>query len=37
VLHAEEISQEEHPFSCEIVLPPLAAVFFRARKKQTET
>ena len=32
VLHAEEIPQEEHPFSCEIVLPPLAAVFFRIRK-----
>ena len=32
VLHAEEIPQEEHPFSCEIVLPPLAAVFFRCRK-----
>jgi 1,4-alpha-glucan branching enzyme len=32
VLRAEEIPQEEHPFSCEIVLPPLAAVFFRARK-----
>ena len=31
-LHAEEIPQEEHPFSCEIVLPPLAAVFFRCRK-----
>ena len=29
---AEEIPQEEHPFSCEIVLPPLAAVFFRVRK-----
>ncbi|MBQ6382374.1 MAG: 1,4-alpha-glucan branching protein GlgB [Clostridia bacterium] len=33
VLRAEEIPQEEHPFSCEIVLPPLAAVFFRSRKK----
>lgn len=33
VLHAEEIPQEEHPFSCEIVLPPLAAVFFRCQKK----
>ena len=32
VLHAEEIPQEEHPFSCEIVLPPLAAVFFKVRK-----
>ena len=31
-LRAEEVPQEEHPFSCEIVLPPLAAVFFRARK-----
>ena len=29
---AEEIPQEEHPFSCEIVLPPLAAVFFRVQK-----
>ena len=28
----EEIPQEEHPYSCEIVLPPLAAVFFRVRK-----
>ena len=28
-LRAEEVPQEEHPFSCEIVLPPLAAVFFR--------
>ena len=37
VLHAEEIPQEEHPFSCEIVLPPLAAVFFRCQKAlQTE-
>ena len=34
VLQAEEIPQEEHPFSCEIVLPPLAAVFFRVKKKQ---
>ncbi|QTE71795.1 1,4-alpha-glucan branching protein GlgB [Clostridiales bacterium FE2011] len=34
VLHAEEIPQEEHPFSCEIVLPPLAAVFFRVQKKE---
>ena len=33
VLHAEEIPQEEHPFSCEIVLPPLAAVFFKVKKK----
>ena len=33
VLHAEEIPQEEHPFSCEIVLPPLAAVFFRVKEK----
>ncbi len=33
VLHAEELPQEAHPFSCEIVLPPLAAVFFRVRKK----
>ena len=32
VARAEEIPQEEHPFSCEIVLPPLAAVFFRVRK-----
>ena len=32
VLHAEEIPQEEHPFSCELVLPPLAAVFFRVQK-----
>ncbi|MBR6165176.1 MAG: 1,4-alpha-glucan branching protein GlgB [Clostridia bacterium] len=36
VLHTEEIPQEEHPFSCEIVLPPLAAVFFRVRKSQGE-
>ena len=34
VLHAEEIPQEEHPFSCEIVVPPLAAVFFRVQKKE---
>ena len=34
VLRAEEIPQEEHPFSCEIVLPPLAAVFFRCRTQQ---
>ena len=33
VLHAEEIPQEEHSFSCEIVLPPLAAVFFRVKEK----
>ena len=33
-LHAEEIPQEEHSFSCEIVLPPLAAVFFRVQKKR---
>ncbi|MBR3333700.1 MAG: 1,4-alpha-glucan branching protein GlgB [Clostridia bacterium] len=33
VLRAEVIPQEEHPFSCEIVLPPLAAVFFRVQKK----
>ena len=33
-LHADEIPQEEHPFSCEIVLPPLAAVFFRVQKKK---
>ncbi|MBR6966139.1 MAG: 1,4-alpha-glucan branching protein GlgB [Clostridia bacterium] len=32
-LQAEEMPQEEHPFSCEIVLPPLAAVFFKVRKK----
>ena len=32
VLRAEEIPQEEHPFSCEILLPPLAAVFFRVKK-----
>ncbi len=31
-IRAEEIPQEEHPYSCEIVLPPLAAVFFRVRK-----
>ena len=33
-LRAEEIPQEEHPFSCEIVVPPLAAVFFRMKKIQ---
>ena len=33
-LRAEEIPQEEHPFSCEIVVPPLAAVFFRVKKIQ---
>ena len=32
VLRSEEIPEEEHPFSCEIILPPLAAVFFRCRK-----
>ena len=32
VLHAEEIPQEEQPFSCEIVLPPLAAVFFKLER-----
>ena len=32
VLRAEEIPTEEHPFSCEILLPPLAAVFFRCRE-----
>ncbi len=34
VLQAEEIPFEEHPFSCEIVAPPLGAAFFRVRKKQ---
>ncbi|MBR3107129.1 MAG: 1,4-alpha-glucan branching protein GlgB [Clostridia bacterium] len=29
-LRAEAIPQEEHPYSCEIILPPLAAVFFKA-------
>ena len=33
VRKAEEIPQEEHPFSCEIVLPPLAAVFFKVSRK----
>ncbi len=36
VLRAEEVPQEEHPFSCEIVMPPLAAVFFRVRKTEAE-
>jgi 1,4-alpha-glucan branching enzyme len=36
VRRAEEIPQEEHPFSCEIVLPPLAAVFFRVKKVEEE-
>ena len=36
VLRAEAIPQEEHPFSCEIILPPLAAVFFRAGKPQED-
>ena len=36
VLHAEEVPQEEHPYSCEIVLPPLAAVFFRVMKAGEE-
>ena len=31
-LRAEKKPQEEHPFSCEIVLPPLASVFFRAKE-----
>jgi 1,4-alpha-glucan branching enzyme len=33
-LRAEAVPQEEHPFSCEIVVPPLAAVFFRVKKIQ---
>ena len=36
VRRAEEIPQEEHPYSCEIVLPPLAAVYFKARKIEKE-
>ena len=36
VRRAEEIPQEEHPYSCEIVLPPLAAVFFRVKKAEEE-
>ena len=35
-IRAEEIPQEEHPFSCEIVLPPLAAVYFRAKEIKKE-
>ena len=31
-LRAEAVPQEERPFSCEIVLPPLATVYFRARQ-----
>ncbi len=31
-LRAEAVPQEEHPFSCEIVLPPLATVYFKARQ-----
>ena len=35
-LRAEAVPQEEHPFSCAIVLPPLAAVFFRVQEIKAE-